>query len=347
MKTRRNKRIHANQTRTLLMHPYIRKESKNVWVKNKINHIDKYPRWKHIQTGGEKKQIEKNGYIFVYDDNGDTILCTPRNPYKGTCFKIEFDERSGTIGVDISYNEDCTYNKELPRSHGTHIMLGVILQLIFDHESIHKYKTIMITDNSSVDCISFLDNSTHKLRLMDVYYVSTGCTWYSSLAPMFLQMQIDEEKFMKGREKILSSFSWNEFVNELSKEVQDVINYVIQFDKKETRNMPAHEVLNKIREERYHCALFHQYIDEFLRAFDAESLRSKIWCIPIRNGCVIASKEDILTCSCKHPKSGWIVPDSAIEYVSLNEYQTIKKSIQQQKYILDLTMNSDVKIFKY
>ena len=100
------------------MHPFIKRETPNVWLQKKLRGNETYPKWKILQYGGSYK-IEKEGYTFVYDEEGDTILCVARKPYKGLCFKITFDNDSGTIGVDISYSQGCADNKNLPKSSGT------------------------------------------------------------------------------------------------------------------------------------------------------------------------------------------------------------------------------------
>ena len=165
---------------------------------------------------------------------------------------------------------------------------------------------------------------------MDTYFLCTGCTWYSTLAPMFLARQRDEHRFLKNRASILSSFSWEDFLNKLPIEIKDEINTIIRFNDESRRELPAHEILNKIRTGKVHCIIFDTYMTEFLQAYGVESMNNKEWRIPLRNGKVVACNEDPVLSVCKNPSHDWIIPDSLMEWVSDAEYDTYKKSIQQQ-----------------
>lgn len=313
----------ANQTRSILGHPYIKKQSGVVWAHNKLRG-GKYPKWKVMHTGGKQGTVTTSGYTFVYDDTGDTILCVAK---KGICFKISFDEESRTIGVDISYSAGCSINKPLPKSHGTLIMLQAILELVLTRSNISIYKCIVITDNSSIECASHYDGKPYEIKLMDMYYVSTGCTWYSSLAPMFMYKESDEKTYIVHKSQILSSMSWTDFVNKLPSTVQDVINSEIAFENPETENEPAHVILNKIRQNRYHCIFFKLYMGDFLRAFGVDSMYGKEWCIPLQNGKIVYSNDELLT-SCKHAEKGCIIPPQFMKELPYDAYMRVKKDIQ-------------------
>jgi hypothetical protein len=315
---------------SIFEHPLVWKESVNVWVRNKLNRIDAFANWKILQTGGAS--VESNGFVFLYNDaaeQGKTYLCVSESQQNALCFRIVFDDVVREISVDVSYSSSCSTNKLLPKSAGTLAMLGAIFKLIFTRENIHVFTLIKLTDNSSVDCVSFIDGTRHEIQLMNMNFICTGCTWYTSLIPMFLEHVQDEIKYYADKVKILNeSFSWDDFVIKLPTNIKNIINTHIQFNDESTRTQPAYTILNKIRKDknRYHCIFFTKYMSDFLRAFDVNSMHGKKWCIPLRNGRIVACKSDP-TGSCKHPEKGWLVND-LIDWVDQSEYDAVKDNVQ-------------------
>jgi hypothetical protein len=325
MRTQKYKRL-CSKTRTRLDHPVIKKLSAEVWQHNKIHKSGKYPKWRILHRGGGK--ITSNGYTFLYDETEDSIICVANKPYKGLCFKITFDEESGIVGIDISYNQGCLFNKQLPKSSGTLIMLQAILELVLTNKNIARYNAIVITDNSSISCRSHYDGKDYTIKLMDMYFVSTGCTWYSSLAPMFLLKQYDEKQYLIYKSRILSDLKWSDFLNKLPEHTKDVLTTEIEFDDPATMDLPAYVILNKIRKGQYHCIFFKLFLHDFMQAFDVESMYGKEWCIPLQNGHIISCEEDTVSVSCKHPEKGWLIPSNFIKKVSREQYTSIKQKVQ-------------------
>jgi hypothetical protein len=207
-------------------------------------------------------------------------------------------------------------------------MLKVILEIILTNKNISMYKAIVLSDNSSIECLSYMDNKMYEIRLMDMNFITTGCTWYQSLAPMFLLHAANEQQYMKHRALIVEGPSWDEFLERLPFNVREHINEEIQFDHDTTRKEPAYSILDKIRKRQYHCILFKLYMSEFLQAFGVEPMYGKDWCIPLHDGNIVACKEDVSIQSCKHPEKGWMIPDTMIHWISLAEYTLVKESVQ-------------------
>lgn len=327
--TRKIRPFQTNTTRSIGNHPVIKNQSPIVWFHNIKYGSSKYPKWKRLQTQTGGARIEKSGYMFVYDDTGDTILCVTKKPHNGMCFRIDFDKDLGRIGIDISYYAGCSHTKPLPKSSGTLVMLQVILELIVSKRHIERYKYIQLTDNSSVECTSYKNGKKEDIPLMDMYFVSTGCTWYSSIAPMFLINESDEIEYIKYKSHILNSLSWNDLLEKFPHDVRNAFNEVIQFENSDTAKEPAYTILNKIRERRDHCALFKYYMEDILYAFGVKSMAGKSWCIPLKDGKIVSCDDDELTMVCKHPEKGWILSSTYITNVSLDEFMHIKKSIQR------------------
>ena len=280
--------------------------------------------WKQIQYGGA--EIIRNGYVFKYDEMDDTIISYSKKKHQ-PCFKISFSPEEKRILIDISYYSDCAHNKDLPASSGTLLMLKLIFEIILKHHTINNYTSISITDNSKVKQMTKDGKKFYYINLANMYYVSTGCTWYSSLAPMFLKNEIDYLEFIDDRKKIVGSesLSWNSLLANIPEnprgELKKLIN-ITGIDKNEPES--ASKILNKIREAKTHSHIFYYFNNFFIKSFHVTSLTGKEWYIPIINGKIIAPN---IENSCKN-KKGWVVPDEYIKYISANQYNTLRKSLQ-------------------
>jgi hypothetical protein len=307
-------------------HPFVKRETLNARIRSIEKGIDRKIQWSYLQTGGGGKySIENKGYIFLYDkEDKNTIISYRKEGSGGNCFRIVFDIDTYAISIDISYFSNCSNNKPLEKGSGTLVMLESILKIIFAHKDFKKYKKINITDNSSIDCISFIDKKPYSVRLMDMYYVCTGCTWYTTLAPMFLYNEIEDIQFLKERKNILE-YSYETFFKKLSKSTQDALTVHIDIKGIDiTKPGSAHEVLNKIRKERIHCIFFTLFLEEFIRAFDTSSLRGKDWCIALENGFIITPDKN----PCMKD-TGYVFPKEIMKVVTKKDYDELKKKLQK------------------
>lgn len=299
--------------------------------KNLINNIDKRPVWRRIQQGGGKTESVAIGdYVFLYDiENKSSIISFSEK--EGICFHITFDIPTKEIGIDISFYSSCSKTKPLEKGSVVLIILQAILKIIFSRKEINKYNKILITDNSSIECKSYIDGSFVEIRLMDMYYVCTGCTWYSSLAPIFIRDEDDDIKFEKERQMIVgdSALSFNEFLEKLPEEpkkhLEEILKeYTLSIDV--SKPGTASFILNEIRKARKHCVIFKMYLSDFLRAFKTESLFGKPWIIALENGKVLAP--EINTCM---KESGYIFPKEMLKIIPNDSYNLVKKSLQKPK----------------
>ena len=297
------------------MQSYIKHITPSVWLHNKLTGSGENPCWKVLQSD--------DAYTVLYDESGNTRLYMDAN--RGFC---KITEESSRIHIDITCSQDSPE------------FVGSVLELILTHKNIRKFNSIVITDNSSIECISHYDELSYEIRLMDMYFVCTGCTWYSSLAPMFMLKERDEKQYIQDRQRILSSLSWNDFLERLSDDVRQTLQSEIQFEDENRKYEPAYKILNSIRNGKYHCIFFNMFIYEFLRAFNVESMFGKEWCIPLKNGRIVSNKEDTLLTSCKHSDKQ-LIPDTFIEDVSLPEWNVIKESIQIHDIPKEYTLTKD------
>jgi hypothetical protein len=314
-------------------HPFIKKASAKAYSQNITNGIKKKPLWKRIQSGGGS--IKVGDYIFLYDEEGESTYISYSKKGK-ICFFISFDLPSQEIGIDISYYSHCSYSKPLEKGTGTLSMLQAILQIIFSRSDINSYNRILITDNSSIDCVSFLDKSLREIKLIDMYYLCTGCTWYNSLAPMFLKKQYDEESYLEKRSHIIGdhSLSYDTFLERLNdplrKVVESISDKYITFDTSKPGS--ASKFLNEIRKAKIHTSIFDDdFIDDFFEAFDAKSLHGKSWFIALHNGKIIAPETNICM-----KDTGYIFPKEKIQTVTNEDYQKIKSLLQVANQLFEL-----------
>ncbi len=303
----------------ILNHSYVKSATTALWVRNLQNGRNEKPMWSILQNA--RGTIDSDGYIFMYSEDKETLICVARKPYKALCFKVEFDPVSKLISVDISYNKGCAQNRDLPRGEGTLAMLKAILRIIIGRSDINNYNAVIITDNSLIE-LSY----NQKIRLMDMTFVSTGCTWYSTLVPMFLKYKDDEIWYLSDREKILRGPSWNEFIARIpTTKTQEIFNTAIQFDNDTKRQLPAHQILDLIRKRRDNLGLF-TYIDDILLSFNVSTMRGKEWIIPLQNGKIVYS-DDLDLCK---PSDGWIIPDEYMINISGKQYDVIKQTLQKE-----------------
>ena len=302
----------------------LRRASSDVWVRNMLQGRNKLARWLPVQSGGG--EVEAAGYRFLYDeeDGGDTLLCISRPPVRATCFRVWFDREAQQISLDVSYHARCAQNKELAKGDGTVAMLSAIVKVVLARPDIASYRCMVVTDNSTIE-VPDGGGEPLKLPLMDVFFMCTGCTWYSSLAPMFLRDAGVDAQYREDRDK-RGQCTWDAFIDRLPSRVAAVVEAHIEFGEAATRLLPAVSILERIRAGRTHAFLFH-YTPDFLAALGVRSLRGTEWVLPLQDGDVPVPTGDDLA-SCRHPTRGWVVPADRIKAVSAAEYDRIKRYIQ-------------------
>lgn len=289
------------------------------------NRRDREDIWKPIQYGGSI--VKHEGFEFRYDNFDDTIIGYSKK--KKQCFTIIFEEEVRNIVIDISFYKDCCHNKDIL------IILNAALLLIFKNKNLNMYKTIGITDNSGKSIKSYENDKLKMVDLPNMYFICTGCTWYSSLAPMFLKDRVRHRKYISDRKHIVGAYSlsWNNLLDKLENPIKRQLENILDelnikigtIDK----NLPdsASKILNIIRDDKTFSIIFYKYMDDLLKAFDVSSLYAREWAILIEDGRIIASRQEEIQNQCKN-KKGWIIPDEFIKYVSVEEYNNMRESVQ-------------------
>ncbi len=340
VKSKIKSRFKTRRVNSIFKHPYIQKETQNIIVRNRVKGVHSKPYWQVVQSGGAR--VESHGYTFLYEKNNSIYTCVANKPYTGLCFKIEFNKDDKTIMLDIGYSPGCSANKELPKSSGTLAMLSAILQIIFSHKDIKRYNSIQLSDTSAIPCKSFIDNREYMIELSNMYFLSTGCTWYATLSPMFLLSKSEEDTYLNDKKRILNkSYTWNTLLSELPSNSANTLNSIIQFEDSAKVNEPAHHILNMIRDAKFHCIIFKMFMDDLLKTFKVSSMKGKVWCIPLRNGRIVGCKE---VNECINPEKEWILSEF-IDWVSNEEYTNSKITIQSDD--IPVSIQVDKVNYKY
>jgi hypothetical protein len=350
--SRKNKKS-TQQPQTIKHHraqrAYIRKQVRNTEINYLVKHMKKPGRWYSIGGMNDDplygfnfshnykanngniannfndmiKEVIEDGFTFIYSDYGDDIISSTKT---AMCFKITFDNRSKRISVDVTYSPDCASSKngQLPRGDGTKSMFKAIFSIIMSRKDIDDFNAIELTDNAFIECVNFLDGSKIRIDLADMCFITTGCTWYSNKAPMFLEDKYEEENFEKDRKIVLNSLPFGEFMEIIPHEVKDFFNTHIKIND-EFKNKRAHIVLNDIRKKYYHCLIFKKYIGELRTAMGVvNSFYGKKWIIAMKDGKVVYCPEKN---ECFN-NSGDIIKIDNIMTVSIDEYRDIQEKIR-------------------
>jgi hypothetical protein len=313
----------------VLQHPFVKKATMDLRIRNLVYGIKDSVIWKRAQFGGGT-EIAIGPHIFTYEDITEgkerTVICIAKQ--KGICFRINFAPDEKTISLDIGFYPNCSAPIPLDKASGVMPMLEAIMTIIFKSKDILMYDKITLTDNSYVDCRAFDDGRLITIDLMDMYYLTSGCTWYSSLIPMFLMDMDLDHHFLKHRQNIVgeSAYSYNKFMSKLS---PDVVKALAIIPQPTDPNAPgsASQFLKQIKEDQTHCVFFRRYRSEFYKGFDATyfvSLHGTQWCAALDNGRLLAPT----TLHCMHEKHGIVAKPPLLKTVSDAVYDVEKKKRQ-------------------
>jgi hypothetical protein len=356
-KTRRrsyNKR--QKQTRRWHDSSIIKKATSDVWTARMLRGQTERPVWRRImhKGGADQKTVEQDGYQFMYTEQEDSILCMTRRK-SGICFKIDFGGHD--VGISIGYHKDCAINKDMIQSEGTNIMLKLIIKLILTHRDVRKFRRIIINDNATV-----LDEKGRKIVVADMSMICTGCTWYSSLVPMFPEDPEDEQTFIHNRQNLFGPPHTEEITGPMRMEypisferLMEVLPSHISSVFIETlaiigesydlvKHLNASVVLNKIRAKKTHSSVFHDYMKQLMQAFNITSLYGMAWCVLMENGKILAQRDETHRCIKKTQteegldgnyvpsKYVWMLPETFIKYIPNEEYEQRKAAYRVKAF---------------
>ena len=207
----------------------------------------------YIQTGGGIVWV--NGYRFRYIDmeGGMTVFGGSRLSNR-PCFILSFDNEDAILqsvesGIGCSLDEGATTK---------HTVLAAA-QLAKERGA----KTLIFTDNST----KHLPDGRY-FRLSNMYFLTTGKTWYQSILPCTLASPQDEQKYTIWKKRAETN-TWSDIYSCLKKEYPD---HTIPVG---AANQTAMSVLRALKESK--TDFFAKYEAELLMCSSIGSLHGLEW----------------------------------------------------------------------
>jgi hypothetical protein len=132
---------------------------------------------------------------------GTTHYCVHMNITKPESSIVNPDEPYAADMVNLHYNQDCDLEKQFQRSTDTHMILLLMMSVIKDR---FPYVTrVRFTDTSYRVC-----NNGIAAELSEVYYITSGRTWYETHFGAYLEggdlakFKTADAKFQEIKKKI-------------------------------------------------------------------------------------------------------------------------------------------------
>lgn len=206
-----------------------------------------------IQVGGGIVAI--NGFRYNYRDiEGGMTIFGGRHGSKRPCFII-FLENDTAILQNIESGSDCSLDKDATTKH------TVLAAAKLAKE--RGAKTLTFTDNSTKHIADGL-----YFRLSNMYFLTTGKTWYESILPCRLVSPQNARKYEIWKHRAATN-TWADIYNCLKKEFP-TLDLEIDID-----DISAMRVLQRLKEEK--SDFFATYEAELLMCSGVGSLHDLEW----------------------------------------------------------------------
>jgi hypothetical protein len=212
------------------------------------------------QTGGG--QITVNGFRFPYIeyDEGSYIAIRGRltKTYK-PCFVL-FIEKDNTAVLDNVENSKCSLDEDAESKHAAKAAFAIAKE--------KGVSRIYLTDNSSKQIAP-----DTKFYLSDMYFLTTGQTWYESFLPIHLDKS--EGIPIDLWREIVRTNTWAHVFNNLKRKHPDITIPVNISDIDPVAPGSAIKVLNRIKDAK--TDFFARYKLNLPGASDIATLRGPLW----------------------------------------------------------------------
>jgi len=159
-------------------------------------------RFNFTMRGGanRKYEVTYKGHKMYYnsapDVNGDKhtiFIFGGRDAGRRPCFHLSIKDKVANL-ISIERGEDCFVD----RHNNTKEMVEIAFKIAKDKGC----KTFILTDNSYISC-----PPTAQFKLSDVYFLTTGQTWYESILPIKIT-EYDDEQMAEYRRRA-KTLSWS------------------------------------------------------------------------------------------------------------------------------------------
>ena len=218
---------------------------------------------KWVQSGSGR--ISVNRHIINYreynGDNGtDTVIFAGRDRKKRACFSLKIYKTGEAILESVDRRKNCFIDD--------HANSKDLVKAAFQIAKNKGAKRLELTDNSFIQC-------PEKISLADLYFLTTGKTWYESIIPLKCGKQVMVDKFRE----LVKTNSWSSVYIKLIELNPDFQKYDFEVDNDINKIGSAMEVLSKLKKSGKHCNFFSEYMYELLLCSGIQSLRNFTWSI--------------------------------------------------------------------
>ena len=212
-------------------------------------------KWKQAETNSVNGRIinyrEYNGNNG--NDGTDTVIFADSSR---PSFSLKIYKTGEAILESINRRKTCFIDD--------HANSKDLVMMAFQLAKKKGVKTLEISDNSFIQC-------PEKIYLTDLYFLTTGKTWYESIIPLKCGDQVLLDKFRE----LVKTNSWSSLYIKLIELKPDILNYDFKID----TDGSAMEVLSKLKKSGKHCKFFSENIDGLLLCSGIYSLRGFTWSI--------------------------------------------------------------------
>ena len=220
--------------------------------------------WKS-QNGGGIISVNGVRYDNRVSRNGNTIVIHGgRTKGRAGCFLLLFEPDSTVTLQGMKQAPDCALD---PGGSGRH-MINAALKI-----AMQRHATQLTLSDISQKHLP----SGKSFKLADMYFMTTGKTWYETMIPG-LQPETKQDKIPIWREKVHTA-SWDTIESALREQVPDISIPVHVHDIDTSVPGTAMLVLSRIKDAQ--TEFFALYEDELINAFKIGSLFAITWAVSL------------------------------------------------------------------
>jgi len=249
------------------------------WDKDRMNKLNRDIRLFYFKNrfdmdmrGGATREHEiiYKGHKIYYNNsrnvNGDIntlFIFGGRDAGRRPCFEMSIKDKVASL-ISIERGVDCFVDR--------HNNTRDVVELAFQIATERGCTAFNLTDNSYIRC------PPYRFNLSDVYFLTTGQTWYESILPIKIKSWSEHE--LEEYRQTVKKTKWTTISKYLSGKGVDlefITNLTDGVDVNKTGSALA--ILSRIKHMKnvISCRFFSQNIDKILVASRVPSLYGKLW----------------------------------------------------------------------
>ena len=199
--------------------------------------------------------------------------------YNNSCFILRIDTETNVASLNIiNKSADCFNDESYDNSRD----IVRAAYIIAKKKGCIRFE---LTDNSKIYCVpgknivSGYGKDKDKIYLSDLYFLSTGKTWYESILKNLKPVK-NIQLIEKNRIKVLTN-TWDNVDKKLKNKFGIFYNFNVK-NISTDKIGSAIKVLKQTINEKIHCEFFSKHMSELLLASKIISLHGSDWFIDIK-----------------------------------------------------------------